>query len=73
MFSAAPTALTRHAGAGGSPAGLSPSPSGLGSRLAVGPPGLGSMAILQCHSSLKETQASGFLGGMTRFKLVGKL
>src|ERR1700691_371131 len=28
---------------------LSPSPSGLGSRLATGPPGLTSMAVLQCH------------------------
>jgi hypothetical protein len=38
-FSAAPTALR-------SSSELSPSPSGLGSRLAAGPPGLASMAIL---------------------------
>jgi hypothetical protein len=42
-FSAAPTALRLSLG-------LSPSPSGLGSRLAAGPPGLASMAILLCHS-----------------------
>ena len=41
-FSAAPTALR-------SSSELIPSPSGLGSRLAAGPPGLASMAILQCH------------------------
>src|SRR5271155_4373983 len=41
-FSAAPTALK-------SCSELSPSPSGLGSRLAAGPPGLTSMAILQRH------------------------
>ena len=52
--------------------GLIPSPSGLGSRLAVGPPGLASMAILRCHFFLNLPQASWLLprdagaGGMTR-------
>jgi hypothetical protein len=57
-FSAAPTAL-------GSSSGLIPSPSGLGSRLAAGPPGLASLAILQCHFFLHLPQASG-LPGMTK-------
>jgi hypothetical protein len=41
-FSTAPTALRSYME-------LSPSPPGLGSRLAAGPPGLASMAISQCH------------------------
>ena len=54
-FSAAPTVL-------GSSSRLIPQPSGLGSRLAVGPPGLASTAILQCHFSLNLPQASRLLG-----------
>jgi len=59
-FSAALTAL-------GLSSGLIPSPSGLGSHLAVGPPGLASMAILRCHFFLNLPQASRLLG-MTKGK-----
>jgi hypothetical protein len=59
-FSGAPTALR-------SSSGLIPSPSGLGSRLAAGPLGLASMAILQCHFSLNLPQASRLLG-MTKWR-----
>src|SRR5271154_2436152 len=64
-FSAAPTALR-------SSSELIPSPSGLGSRLAAGPPGLSSIAILQCHFFLNLTQASWLLG-MTNLRLAAHL
>jgi hypothetical protein len=51
-FSAAPTAL-------GYSSGWFPSPSGLGSRLAVGPPGLASLAI--CTVSFVPQLAAGKL------------
>ena len=64
-MSAALTAL-------GSSSRLGPSPSGLGSRLADGPPGLASMAILRCHFFLNLPQASWLLR-MTQLRTAAQL
>jgi hypothetical protein len=45
---------------------LIPSPSGLGSRLAAGPPGLASMAIFQCHFFSTCHKHDGADGGAPR-------
>ena len=47
-------------------------PSGLGSRLADGPPGLASMAILRCHFFLNLPQASWLLR-MTQLRTAAQL
>jgi hypothetical protein len=61
-FSAAPTALRSFSG-------LIPSPPGLGWRLAAGPPGLASVAILECRVYLNFLSASWLLG-MTKGRAV---